>query len=427
MAWNAKAFTAFRILFHARYYYPVFTLIFLDFGITLSQFALLNVIWALTIVIAEVPSGALADQWGRKKVMLIGSALMVVEMSVLLLAPIGGGDLLFWLFLINRIASGLAEAMVSGADEALAYDSLKACDKEKSWPEVLARTQKFSSAAMALVMITGALLYQPAWLGGGGTWFNGLKIPLLLTFIHAVAVTILVSRMQEPPTETEMGEVTVKGSFRQVLHTAQWLKDQRFLLLVILGALVVDASARQYIILNSEVFRLIGYPEWSLGFLSAGFAFFGILFAHLGLKMVQKFSPVRNFLITASLVMIGLIGASFLIPWWGILFVPMITSAFSLVPYLSSQYINRDAPSRHRATLLSFRGLANNLGLGLFSMFYGVIILVMKSNETAPGISEETYLGKSLPSLPIMMLAGILFVVCLMFRWRGKPSRQPSG
>lgn len=54
---NVRAFIIFRMFFSARFYYPVFALIFLDFGLTLEQFSILNAIWALTIVLCEVPSG----------------------------------------------------------------------------------------------------------------------------------------------------------------------------------------------------------------------------------------------------------------------------------------------------------------------------------------------------------------------------------
>ena len=63
---NVRLFVAFRILFNARFYYPVFMVMFLDFGITVEEFALLNAIWAAAIVILEVPSGALADLVGRR-------------------------------------------------------------------------------------------------------------------------------------------------------------------------------------------------------------------------------------------------------------------------------------------------------------------------------------------------------------------------
>ena len=39
---NVRRFIAFRVCFNARFYYPVFAVLFLDFGLTLEQFPLLN-------------------------------------------------------------------------------------------------------------------------------------------------------------------------------------------------------------------------------------------------------------------------------------------------------------------------------------------------------------------------------------------------
>ena len=88
---NVRAFTLFRMFFSARFYYPVYALLFLDYGLTLEQFGILNGIWAATIVLLEVPSGALADTLGRRKLLIATGIFMVLEMLVLLVAPIDGG------------------------------------------------------------------------------------------------------------------------------------------------------------------------------------------------------------------------------------------------------------------------------------------------------------------------------------------------
>lgn len=56
-------------MFNCRFYYPIFTILFLDFGLSVAQFAVLNAVWAATIVMAEVPSGALADVVGRRRLL----------------------------------------------------------------------------------------------------------------------------------------------------------------------------------------------------------------------------------------------------------------------------------------------------------------------------------------------------------------------
>lgn len=196
LAGNIPRFLAFRVLFSARFYYPVLAVLFLDYGLSLTQFALLNALWAAAIVLLEVPSGALADRWGRARLVRLASWIMVVEMAVLVLVPLGAPWLVFTAFALNRILSGTAEACASGADEALAYDSLKALGREAEWPAVLRRLMRWQSLAFALAMLTGAAVYDPDFLNrlaaacgleAALTPADTLRLPVILTLGSAVA------------------------------------------------------------------------------------------------------------------------------------------------------------------------------------------------------------------------------------------------
>ena len=162
---NARTFILYRILFRARFYYPVFTLLFLDFGLSLSQFAILNSVWALTIVLFEIPLGGLADTIGRRKIVILSAILLNIELLVWLLAPVHGGDTLFMFFLVNRIISGLCEAASSGADEALVYNSLKKANLEDYWSSTLEKTQRYTSLYFMFVLFVGAMVYDPTVIG----------------------------------------------------------------------------------------------------------------------------------------------------------------------------------------------------------------------------------------------------------------------
>ncbi len=158
---NVRLFIAFRVFFNARFYYPVFTILFLDFGLTLEQFALLNAAWAASIVLLEVPSGALADTIGRRNLLIAAGILMVFEIALLCFVPLGNPDLLFGVFLVNRVLSGAAEAAASGADEAIAYDTLKNEGDARDWPRVLEKQMRIQSIAYIGAMSIGAAVYDP--------------------------------------------------------------------------------------------------------------------------------------------------------------------------------------------------------------------------------------------------------------------------
>src|SRR4029077_17177686 len=105
---NIPLFIAFRVLFNARWYYPVLAVLFLDFGLSVEEYALSNVAWEFAIVGLKAAAGALADRFGRKCMVVLAAGLMVVEMTVFAFAPLGPSKLPFIVFLFNRFASGVA-------------------------------------------------------------------------------------------------------------------------------------------------------------------------------------------------------------------------------------------------------------------------------------------------------------------------------
>ena len=88
----------------------------------------------------------------------------------------------------------------------------------------------------------------------------------------------------------------------------------------------------------------------------------------------------------------------------------------SMVNYQSSFYINREVDSEQRATVLSFRGLALNLGLGLASLFYTGLIAILKANAEQ-GLDEkalqEYAFTHSLKAFPVYFL--VLFACLILF------------
>src|ERR1700758_346655 len=97
---NWRRFVLFRVLFNSRFYYPVLAVFFLDLGLSATQYTLLNFAWALAIVCTDLPAGALADRVGRKPLVVGAAVIMVIEMAVLCVAPVGGGVVLFLICLV---------------------------------------------------------------------------------------------------------------------------------------------------------------------------------------------------------------------------------------------------------------------------------------------------------------------------------------
>jgi MFS family permease len=390
---NIRLFLAFRIFFNARFYYPVFTILFLDFGLSIEQFALLNTVWAITIVLAEVPSGALADLLGRKYLIVTTSCLMVVEMCLLAFVPLGNGSLIFTAFLINRVLSGLAEAMASGADEAIAYDSLVAEGLADQWPQVLSLQMRLRSLASILTMTIGALLYDPSVVNLLLKWLHlpwsvdlatTMRFPIYLTLILALLAVATALRLQEPPREKEPGEhFHLLGALRLTLQAGAWIARTPFALAVILFGMGYDHVLRMIVTMTSQYFRLIDLPDGSFGVIASAMALLGLFVPKVAERMVAGNSPIVNIAWLSGITLLALFGLSGFFPYWGLLPMALVYVGLLLVSFFSSHYLNQITESRRRATVLSFNGMAFNLAYGLIGFFFALLIAHLRAVGTA--------------------------------------------
>ncbi len=394
---NVRRFMAFRILFNSRFYYPVFTILFLDFGLTVAQFSILNAVWAATIVLAEVPSGALADVVGRKRLLVFATTVMVVEVGLIAFIPKSNPTLVFSVFLVNRILSGLAEAAASGADEALAYDTLKARGMEDQWGLVLEKTMKWRSLGFVLATIVGAAVYDPSPMGqlasalGLGitvTQDMTLRFPLYLTFILALLALAATLGMVETGdgTQAEDSDPPSLGqAFVKTLGAGGWILKTPFVFRVILFGMLVDGVIRMVITLSSQYYRMIAVPESLFGIIGALVALMGMVVPKLARKVAETRTPDQSLYLTVLLACLGLTCMGLFWPWAGILPALITFGAMTFNSFFVSYYINKEADSHHRATVLSFKGLSYNISYGLLGVVYALALKSQKASLLAGG------------------------------------------
>jgi MFS family permease len=421
---NVRRFIAFRILFNARFYYPVFAIIFLDFGIGLDQFALLNAIWAATIIMAEVPSGALSDLLGRKKLLMLTASLMVLELTVWAFAPTGNPTLLFWLLALNRFLSGMGEASASGSDEALVYESLEEAGLKDEWSRVLEKVSKWQSFAFMFAMVIGGMVYDPDLAGKVLRLFGvdmeidksmTLRLPVFLTLLSAIICWFNCLGFVECQDGKACHELSVLDAFRKTFATGRWILTTPFALVVILAGAFADSLIRMLITLNAEYYRLIHYPEFALGIIGALVALMNFVVAPLSRRLVDRHTPGFVFMVICVLAITGFFGVSFFIPYVGLVFMVLLFAAFSIVTFALSFYLNRVADNAMRATILSFKGVALNLGYGFIGLIYAGLLRMLSAKESMEPGSDELFIESAQYFTPYFIAGAVIVVVFARF------------
>ncbi|MDV7102808.1 MFS transporter [Vibrio sp. TH_r3] len=407
---NVRYFLMFRSSYFARFYYPVFTLLYLDYGLSLSQFAMLNVVWAATIVLAEVPSGAFADTLGRKKLVILSSIVMFIEITMIAVVPTGNPSLVFVVFLINRILSGLAMALASGADEALAYDTLKEQGKEELWPRVLQIQLRLSSSIGIFVTLLGAAMYDVnvmahiyhiLGLTEPESTQEIMRIPVYATLIVAMVAIYSAFNMEEeqkhlPHNHNKIS--TTIASLKLTLITGKWVISTPYVLFILLYYSLFEHTSRMFLTMNSQYYKAIDIPIIYFGLIGAGISLLKIILAAQSRRLAEsmepkKFIAVMGFACIASYYGISLGWSIYgVIPALILIFIIMTMNIFI------SYHLNKQTESHNRATVLSFKGLMFNLGYGSIGILYAYYYKLLSNNYTEQQIEQHIDFLASLSS-----------------------------
>jgi MFS family permease len=416
---NARLFVLFTTLYNARAYYPVLAVLFTDLGLRLEQYVMLNAVWAAAIFLLEVPSGALADTVGRKRLLVFSSALMVAEMGILLIAPKDGGVVLFALCLLNRFLSGASEAAASGADEAIAYDSLPVEGRAAAWDVVLATAMRWRAAGFLIAMTLGGLLYDPTWLnamlpeGCEVPVDLARRLPVALVFLQALACLAIAIRFEEKRENADAHDKPCRTALRLTLQTARHAFTTRTIAVVLIGGLLIDAVTRNFATLVSEYYRLIDIPGWAFGLIGSLMAVGNWFIPAIAARVNRRFDPVATLVLGGGVVALALWLLVPTWPWAGLLPAMLLMMMLGFVSFTVGRHLHAVATSDQRATLLSVKGLVFNLAYGLYSFAFSVTLAGFSEND---GRAFQQALGWQAGAFLVALL---VFTVCA---WRKPPA-----
>lgn len=332
--------------------YPFYAVMFVESGLTGTDVSILFAVWSASVVLLEIPTGALADRLPRQPLLFAAQILRALGFSCWIWFPT------FWGYLVGFVLWGACSAVSSGAFEALVYDELAFASRTDEFGRVLGRAR----ATANLGLVSGSIAV--IWLVESG-YTTLLWASVLGCVVAGLLALTLPSAPSARPAELR--------HYSQILLEARSLVSRGGPLLALIVFSAVSTSLPQTLDEYWTVFGAeVGLPKRLLGPLLAAV----YVVQAVGSWTAHRFSGASHhtlyMLFAASGVLIALAGwiadlVSLLLLLW---FVIVTT----VVEVLLEVRLQDALPTGVRATVSSVRNLANELtGIVVF-LIMGVIV-----------------------------------------------------
>lgn len=337
------------------FFFTTYQLFLAERGMSILQMSLINAAFMASVFILEVPTGAFADRFGRRRSIVAGCFAWGLSFYLYYFSHHLSA------FILAEIIGAFGATLISGALEAWVVDSLKWQKLEISLEKLFRHEERARQAGI----ITGSFL--GAILGG-----HDLALPWLLSGSAMLIAGLFAAKLMAEPYFSKQGW---NFSFRPLLSTAResWQAGKenpafwRIAGISAIFALSIQSLNMQWTLFFRDGFRL---PVWSLGLIYTAIAIFTALGAHFAPLAAKKGRHEGQGLAIAFLI----IGLMMLLGGRAGIFLPAI-SFFLLHEFgrglfkpLKRAIINRRLEGKNRATMLSLESMASHAGA-----FFGLV------------------------------------------------------
>ncbi|MFZ2048771.1 MAG: MFS transporter [Minisyncoccia bacterium] len=318
-------------------------------GLNLFEVNFVNAIYFFTLFICEIPTGAFADIFGRKKSFVLACAVTSMSMFVY------GFSHSFWGFALAEVLGAVGITFRNGAFQAWFVDSLKHHGYEGSYTPIFGRESLFNRIGGGGGAILGAYLaaVNPAY-------------PWLLGGSMMVLVTIIALKVMNE-------EYFVRHSFswkngldkmlevaKTSIHYGATNKPVRFILIVTFIEIYAVQAINMY---WQPFFKQGGVSTEHLGFLFSAM----MLMIALGAFIVSRMKTEgrERQMILLSMMFVGMmIWMASLSPWLSGAIIAFLLheGGRGFWNPMSDSYLQQRIPSHERATISSFCSTAPHIG-----------------------------------------------------------------
>lgn len=396
---NLWPFYAHSLVFNlSKVIMPFYVLYFLGIGFSFFQIALIGSIRSVVGIIFEVPTGVIADKYGRKFSVISGYLLTAV---CLFLVPFFRD---FWIIAAVFALDALFETFISGADRAWAVDLAEKQDSSLV-DQYFLKSRFFRNIGMVAAPIIAGYIASRF----------GMKFLWPVFAVGCLIATIFLFFGKEIKEAREKISSSVKEKVSDLWSdskaTIKFVFGHKILLLLLSGIFIFYFIDEITSLIWTPYLQKTGINLQTIGFLFSAISVVGIfvpIIAGTLLKRGSKFSILLfcGLCYSVLLFVVGSFGNKILV---GLIFV-LFSSIDEIFLPLEEALTNNFIESKNRAAVLSVKSMVESLSSIIGAPVAGFVLGVITMRQA-------------------FILAGVLFIILpvIYFSARAKNSQIKSG
>lgn len=336
--WISRKFLIYKLLTNL-WFVGAIWLYFYRLFITDRQVGVLDGLAFGIGLIAEVPSGVLADKFGRDKMVKLGQALAG---SGILIQAFGSS---FLPFVVGQAVMMIGVSFVSGADEALFFDKLQYKQTSADWRKLITRGSQIALIGSMTATLMGGLLQSV-----------NPRIPWFLTglsLIGSVAVVWSIKETRAADNKRKLG-VELREHLENIISGFAEFGTKKLLLYV---PLIITVQGLFYAagwgLLRLVLLDRFHFSAFGGSVAIASSSLITVGFLALLHKNAEQISEKLILTLISTLAGISLILSIPNIGIWGFLVILVLYAGEHTLQTFMSEVVNYRTNEKQRATVLS--------------------------------------------------------------------------
>ena len=340
----------------ASFIWGINTLFLLDAGLSNLEAFAANAFFTAGMMVFEIPTGVVADTWGRRISYLLGTITLAAATFLYYLLWVMEAP--FWEWAVVSMLLGLGFTFFSGAVEAWLVDALHYAEYDGGLETVLGRGQMIGGISMLGGSVAGGVIAQATSLG----------VPFLLRVgVLLVMFGVAWRLMHDVGFTPEPAESPVKATKAVFDASIEYgLKNPPVRWMMLAAPFTAGVGIYTFYALQPYLLDLYGDPNaYSVAGLAAAIvAGSQILGGYAAPRIRALFEKRTTSLILGAITSAAILGLLALVGsfWVALALLVVWGLVFAANMPIRQAYLNDMIPSQQRATVLSFDSLMGSSG-----------------------------------------------------------------